>query len=93
MSTHRPTSLIPLARPWPRRLLSATVAAVHAAWQDWQGWRRQRHAAAQVCSMGARVLDDLGAPADWHAAAAQCRAHAEMERRLLRAGSVPGLGW
>ncbi|GAB4042567.1 MAG: hypothetical protein Fur0014_14860 [Rubrivivax sp.] len=89
MSPYPLPIVIPLARPWPQRLREAVLGA----WQDWAGWRARERAARQVCRLSARTLDDVGAPAEWHAAAAHCRAREAMERRLLRLGVVPGAPW
>lgn len=87
----------PLSFPLPslRSALRRLRAGVRAAWQDWQGWRRQWHAARRPAierELSARVLDDLGAPPAWCAAAERWQARALSERSLLRLGIVSGLG-
>ena len=89
MTSYRMPIVIPLTRPWPKRL----HAALSMAWQDWAGWRARTHAARLSCRLSDQVLDDVGAPEDWRMAAAHCRARDAMERSLLRMGVVSGVPW
>lgn len=84
--------IVPRSRPWALRL-AGWLQGLLTAWQDWAGWRRQAHPGGAVCGLSERALTDIGVPDAWLAAAAHCRARAELERRLLRMGVVPGDGW
>lgn len=77
--------VIPLSRPWPLRLWASLEA--------WAAARRQRQLERQLCGLSASTLEDMAAPDEWRAAAAQCRARDEMERSLLRIGIVTGARW
>jgi hypothetical protein len=81
--------VIPLSRPWPQRLwagLRAAALALSAA-------RRRRRAERQLCRLPEAMLEDMAAPDEWRAAAAQCRAREAMDRSLLRVGIVAGARW
>lgn len=85
MHSHRLPVVIPLVRPWPLRLWDGLAA--------WAAARRQQREARLLCAVSESALEDMAAPAEWRAAAAQCRARDEMERSLLRVGIVPGARW